>query len=226
MTEVLNNIPFKFDADNIMKVMRVRRANSLTGQVVREIAGQISSIARPKAAYTMSWVENKGEDSVQIDGVSFVSKVLRKNLDAVERVFPYVATCGTEVESLAFPGDAMKAYWLDAIKMTLVGMASAYLTDHLKKRFALGQTAHMNPGSLADWPLTQQRKLFSLLGDVEKLIGVRLTESSVMYPLKSVSGIIFPTEVRFESCQLCPREKCPGRRMAYSSEMAREYLGK
>jgi len=34
-------------------------------------------------------------------------------------------------------------------------------------------------------------------------------------PVKSVSGIMFPTEMSFESCGLCPREVCPGRRAAY-----------
>jgi len=34
------------------------------------------------------------EDSVIIGGVLFKSKVLRKHLDKVERVFPYVVTIG------------------------------------------------------------------------------------------------------------------------------------
>ena len=70
----------------------------------------------------------------------------------------------------------------------------------------------MNPGPLKDWPLGEQRQLFFLFGDVKQAIGVELTESFLMYPVKSVSGIIFPTEVNYENCQLCPRENCPGRR--------------
>jgi hypothetical protein len=148
---------------------------------------------------------------------------MRKNLDAVERVFPYVATCGTEVESISYPDDVRKAFYLDAVKTVLVGLANQHLTAYLKRRFALGQTAHMNPGSLPDWPVTEQRKLFSLLGDVEESVGVRLTEGSMMYPMKSTSGILFPTEVRFESCQLCPREQCIGRRAPYDPELVKKY---
>ena len=73
----------------------------------------------------------------------------------------------------------------------------------------------MSPGSLADWPLEQQRALFAVLGDTEGLIGVRLAESCLMIPTKSVSGMRFPTETSFESCQLCPRAVCPGRRAPY-----------
>ena len=77
----------------------------------------------------------------------------------------------------------------------------------------------MTPGSLKDWPLTEQRPLFKLLGDVEGEIGVRLMDSLMMYPKQSASGIIFPTEVRYENCQLCPMENCPGRRAVYDKNL-------
>ena len=77
----------------------------------------------------------------------------------------------------------------------------------------------MNPGSLADWPLEQQAELFEVLGDVRGAVGVELTESCLMIPIKSVSGIRFSTEVQFENCQLCPRDVCPGRRAPYDPEL-------
>ena len=36
------------------------------------------------------------EDSVVVDGITFKSRVLRVNLEQTHRVFPYLATCGTE----------------------------------------------------------------------------------------------------------------------------------
>ena len=80
----------------------------------------------------------------------------------------------------------------------------------------------MAPGSLADWPITQQQQLFSLFGDVEAKIGVRLTDSFLMLPMKSVSGVYFPTETSFESCRLCPRKVCPGRRAPYDPKLWEE----
>jgi hypothetical protein len=76
----------------------------------------------------------------------------------------------------------------------------------------------MNPGSGdADvWPIQQQRELFSLLGDVQGELGVSLTESCLMVPNKTVSGLIFPTEIDFESCQVCKRKDCPNRRAPYA----------
>ncbi len=83
----------------------------------------------------------------------------------------------------------------------------------------------MAPGSgSADiWPITQQKELFLIFGDVESLIGVRLTDTYLMLPIKSVSGVIFQTETTFETCQLCPREACIGRRTEYKPDLVRKY---
>jgi hypothetical protein len=69
------------------------------------------------------------------------------------------------------------------------------------------------------WPIEQQRSLFALFGDVEALIGVALTESYLMLPTKSVSGVYFETDQSFISCQLCTREACPGRRAKYTGKV-------
>jgi hypothetical protein len=81
----------------------------------------------------------------------------------------------------------------------------------------------MSPGSLSDWPIEQQRPFFSLFDDVEEAIGVKLAKNLLMIPQKSISGIYFPTEVSFYSCQLCPRERCPSRQAGYDEKLAREY---
>ena len=82
-----------------------------------------------------------------------------------------------------------------------------------------GKTATMAPGSLSNWPLPQQRPLFDVLGDVQGIIGVELSDSFLMTPNKSVSGVRFPTEEGFASCQLCPREGCPNRRAPYDQTL-------
>jgi len=81
----------------------------------------------------------------------------------------------------------------------------------------------MSPGSLKDWAIEEQRSLFSILGDVESSIGVGLNETLVMIPNKSLSGIYFPTEIPFYSCQLCQREDCLARKAPYDETLAREY---
>ena len=83
----------------------------------------------------------------------------------------------------------------------------------------------MAPGSgSADiWPITQQKQLFSIFGNVEDLIGVKLTDKYLMIPIKSGSGIFFQTETTFETCQLCPREACIRRKATYDPDLVRKY---
>ena len=97
--------------------------------------------------------------------------------------------------------------------------ASAHAREYISSTYRPGDTSSMSPGSLSDWPITQQRQLFSLLGDVRGAIGVELTDSFLMVPIKSLSAMIFPTEANFESCRLCQREDCPGRRAPYDEHL-------
>ena len=225
--EVLTNIPFDLEPERVLRYMRLRNKNKNIEEMVQELIEIARPIAKPKAIYEVSYIDDRQGDTVTIDGVKFTGNVLRINLDPVERVFPYVATCGTELEEITIPSsDFMKTFCLDALKTVVVRTAVSHLSKHLTSYYALGEMSHMNPGSLDSWPITQQRQLFSIFGNVEEIIGVRLTESCVMVPTKSVSGVYFPTETRFESCQLCPRENCFGRRAEYDPELARQYREK
>jgi hypothetical protein len=100
-----------------------------------------------------------------------------------------------------------------------------YLADYVRDRHSLDHVAHMNPGEIEDWPLTEQKPLFALFAGAEKQIGVELSGSGVMKPVKSRSGILFPNATGFVSCLLCTQFKCPGRRAAYDPDLVKEYLG-
>jgi len=225
--EVLDNIPVDLDQQAVLQELRLRKRSMSIEKTVQELLELVRPIARPKALYQVAYVDSKSEDSVRIGGVEFTSRVLRINLDKVERAFPYVATCGTELDQIAVPSsDLLRYYCLDAIKVMILRTARSYLKDYLARTYALGQISAMSPGRLEDWPITQQELLFSILGDVENLIGVRLTDTFLMLPLKSLSGIYFPTEVTFESCQLCPRAVCSGRRAPYDPALVEKYAEK
>jgi hypothetical protein len=224
MIEVLTDIPFRLSLESFQEKSQLRRVTEEIEKDVNGLITLIHSVAKPKVVYRVSYVSHKNEDSLTVDGVKLTSRVLRMNLDEVGRVFPYVATCGTEADQIEVPpGDMMKAYYLDTLKEMALESAIRYLEDYLTKRYALGQISQMEPGSLDTWPITQQKELFSIVGNVEKLVGVRLTDRFLMIPLKSVSGIYFPTEIKFESCQLCQRERCPQRRAPFNSEVAEKY---
>lgn len=219
--EILTDIPFELNQSEFSARLRVEPDT----EDAAEFAGlleKVRALGNPKALYRESFVGGRGDDTVTIDGVTFTSRALRANLDGVERVFPYIATCGAELDLMDLPsGDFLWRFRLDAIKTTLLQFSINHLKAHLTRRYALGKTSAMSPGSgdLTVWRIQQQAQLFSLLGDVEDLIGVQLTRSFLMVPNKSVSGIRFPTEIDFRTCQLCHRAKCPSRAAPFDHEL-------
>lgn len=221
---LFTDIPFEVSSDDVIQAMKIRKVSPSLVRLVDELAAQARVVARPKALCRVSFIDGKTDNSVTIQGHVFSSSVLRRNLEGVERVFPFVATCGIELERLLENrNDVMASYCLDTIMMLAVQVARRHLERFLKQSYAIPQLSRMAPGSLPDWPIEEQRPLFALLGDVEAQIGVRLSEHYLMTPIKSVSGISFPTEVRFESCQLCSRPNCPGRRAPYDVALAESY---
>ncbi|MBN2301263.1 MAG: vitamin B12 dependent methionine synthase [Lentisphaerae bacterium] len=171
-------------------------------------------IGRPKAVYMESFVQSRGEETVTLEDRVFTSRMLRIKLDGVERVFPYVVTCGHEMDDVDLSsGDFVAQFWWDTIKEELLWSANDYFLKHIKKKYLLRKTMSMNPGSgdVDVWPIEQQGELFNILGDIKACIGVKLTDSFLMLPNKTVSGILFQAETDFATCQVCRREVCPSR---------------
>ena len=220
--EIFKDISITLQPEEIRKKLHMRQGSE--DDEVQSLIEAAQPLINVGAAYKVCYIEKKLEDAVEIDGIRFKSRVLRKNLDKVERVFPYVITIGDRLmEKARTFDDVLRQYYFDTIGIVALTAARKYFEDQLRSRYALGGMSRMSPGSLADWPIEEQRLLFSLLGDVEASIGVKLSVSLVMIPQKSISGIYFPTEISFYSCQLCPRKRCPSRQTDYNKEMAREY---
>jgi hypothetical protein len=210
---LLDRIPFELDAAAFAAQIRVAPDSDLA-PLLREFLDAALPCARPKAIFLDAFVERRDGDRVTVGNVTFASRVLAANLRSVHRLFPYVATCGHELDLVPIPrDDFVQQYWLDALKAAALRAAVTALHDYLASRFALTKASSMSPGSGdADiWPIQEQRPLFSLFGDTERLIGVRLTDSYLMVPNKTVSGIRFPSEVDFRTCRLCHRKNCPSR---------------
>jgi len=219
---ILDEIAYKPNLSALKKQLRIREGSSLEADLVA-LVEEAKAIARPKAMYRLVFVDEKRHDEVIIDGITLHSRILRVNLDTAQRAFVYIATCGRELQAWGEQQtDIVAQFWADTIKQDALGPAMGALNAHLKTCYKLGKTSAMSPGRLANWPIREQRPLFSLLGDPETAIGVHLTESFLMIPNKSVSGIRYPTEESFESCQLCPREGCPNRKAAYEPELYRQ----
>jgi len=163
-----------------------------------------------------------------IDEVIHLLRILRYIIELVgmhEVDYPLISTIGRELDELSAPaGDMWQRLCLDTIKTIVLISGIEYLSGYLRDRYSLEGIAYMNPGEIDDFPISQQRPLFSLFSGAEKQIGVTLTKGGAMKPIKSRSGILFPDNTGFLSCRLCTQPRCPGRRAAYEPELLKEFM--
>jgi hypothetical protein len=213
--ETFRHIPLALDLVEICARLRFdpQRAGF---ESLDELIGQAQGLVGPRGVYDVAYVGERGEGTIEVAGVIFDSPILRKNLETTNKVFPYIITVGPELErAAAEQGDLLRQFYLEEIANLALEQAAAWLSARLEERHGLGPLSSMSPGSLEDWPITEQPKLFSIFGDTERLVGVRLTDSMLMLPRKSISGILFPSEEGFIACQLCERERCSGRKAPF-----------
>jgi hypothetical protein len=216
---VLGKIDTRLDRDRLISQLRVKGRGRLMGELLDYIES-VEQRAQPKAIILPVTVQPKGGDFVIINGFEFHSRVLRVNLEKAVLAFAVVATAGHELEEWAKTiDDLLYRYWADHLSEAVLSVAVDFAETEIRRRFALKTVSWMTPGSLDDWPLFEQKKLFSLVGKEAADIGVSLSESIVMRPLKSLSGIVFPATEKFYSCQLCKKETCLKRRAPYDSKL-------
>ena len=104
---------------------------------------------------------------------------------------------------------------VDAVASELVEAAMNHIQDRLAETVgADGRhiTNRFSPGYCC-WPVSEQHKLFSLLP--RGFCGITLTESALMLPIKSVSGIIgigHNVSKMDYPCKLCDMRDCIYRR--------------
>ena len=220
--EKLQNISVRLSLAEIGQRLHMTQDDHLNSlQPLVDIA---QKLIEPKAVYAICFIDEKLRDAIVVHGLTLKSRVMRKNLDRVERIFPFVITLGSKLgEKQNASSDLLENFYLDTIGNVALNSARKQLKRHLQSKYALDKMASMAPGSLPDWPIEEQVPLFKLLGDVETAIGVKLNTSLLMIPSKSISGVYFPTEKSFFSCQLCPRERCESRKAKYDEKLAGEY---
>ena len=143
-------------------------------------------------------------------------------MEKCARAFAYVATCGTELADVDYEGDEELRRALLAVCVDAMNAAMRKLTGELTARYRLGNTAVLNPGSLPEWPLADQDKIFAMLGDLTGDVGVTLGANHFMTPLASGSGLLFETEQDYQNCTYCTNLKCVIRRAPYDPEKAAE----
>jgi hypothetical protein len=219
MFKVFKDIEFKVNYEELYKRLKIRKRERFADKI-NSLVEESRDIVKPKGIYKVAYIDEKGEDFIIVDGVKLSSKILRKNVDKVNKVFVFLVTCGEEVADWASnKTDLLDDFIADAIQEYACRLASNVLITEIDNKYKLENPSTMNPGSLGDWPIEQQKPLFEILEGKNKDISTTLTDSFLMQPTKSVSGIRFSSDVAFCNCEMCPRENCPTRMADYVEPM-------
>lgn len=209
----IENAPLSFDLRALGRKLRIQDGQTAIIKRLEKLAKQVQDVARPKAVARLNALEVVDEEHVRVGNVTFTSALLREKMGERGRVFPYLATEGTELaqwgQSLSSSLDLVFA---GALRQAVVKSYETLLEETVTQQFGMKQVSAMNPGSLRAWPLTQQEQLFQVLSPFPDKLGVTLLSTFLMEPAYSVSGIFFQTDTKYYNCQLCPRENCPNRK--------------
>jgi len=90
----LDNIQINLDFEAVSRRLHLKRDNDLKN--LHALVDAAHHMIEPKVLYEVKYIEEKLDNGVVVDGRRLISDVLRKNLDQVERVFPFVITIGNK----------------------------------------------------------------------------------------------------------------------------------
>lgn len=144
-----------------------------------------------------------------------IGKIIERQLKGAEAYAFFICTAGVEYEAfqerLKKEGDMVRVFIADALGSVIAEKAADQMEQSLQENIdKLGwhHTNRFSPG-YCGWHVSQQQLLFPLFKG--ETCGVKLTESSLMVPIKSVSGIIgLGPNVRHldYTCGLCDFKQC------------------
>ncbi|MBN2453638.1 MAG: hypothetical protein JXB40_05185 [Candidatus Omnitrophica bacterium] len=180
-------------------------------------------IALPIAMTLLKKIVSIGNGSIKVEGGATLSgSSLAAFLNGAEYISLFLVTIGPAIEKeasvLMAGGDTLSGYMLDRTGSFAVESLAENLEDRLRKEYgAKNKSVSMrfSPG-YCDWPIQEQSILDKLI-DFSK-INVRLTESLMMVPKKSISGLvgIGPKGLFSKAgsqCAICNSKDCGYRRI-------------
>ena len=149
-----------------------------------------------------------------------MGKIIPRQLCGAEAYTLFICTSGGALEDyqqrLMAAGDMVRVFIADALGSVIAEKTADRMEEHLQQsidKLGWRHTNRFSPG-YCGWHVSQQQLLFPLFQG--HTCGVRLTDSSLMVPIKSVSGIIGVGEKvrRLDyTCGLCDFKQCYKRKL-------------
>jgi hypothetical protein len=187
-------------------------------EIIDDILSQLPKYCEIQAGYRLLDIKKSQErnDGLYVGGKFFkVQKIVASQLRNSEKAALFICTIGSAMETwakkLSAEGDTALGYIVDTIASVTEEQTTDVLHDHIGNQMrmqGLNITNRYSPG-YCDWSVSEQHLLFSFLP--ENFCGITLTESALMVPIKSVSGIIGigKTVKRTDyTCDICGMKDC------------------
>lgn len=208
------------DKDRINNVIGYTNGNT-HGHFDNFIDNAVSTLSnhiKVKSGYRVVDIKTSPDDKcgVYANGIFLtLDKIVAAQLRKASAAAIFLCTIGPEMENwsrkLLSEGESVYGYIANTVASQAVEDAADLLHDHIGQKMhtqGLNITNRYSPG-YCNWPVTEQHLLFSLLPD--NFCGVRLTESALMMPIKSISGIIgIGKKVKYTEylCDRCNIKDC------------------
>ena len=179
--------------------------DEVTKAELTQIVNQVSQWLRPRFSYFV----------VSVQPAFDMGKIILRQLRGSEAYALFVCTAGVEYEAyqqqLKEQGDMVRVFIADALGSVIAEKCADQMEIALQEsidKLGWKHTNRFSPG-YCGWHVSQQQLLFPLFQG--HTCGVTLTDTSLMVPIKSVSGIIgLGANVRKldYTCGLCDFKQC------------------
>lgn len=190
---------------------------------VQDILHEIKAFLRPEFCFYIGKAVLDEENNIlKLSGRTMgIGKIITPQLRGSSLYAFFVCTAGVAFqqyqEKLKVEGDIVREFAANAIGSVIAEKTAdameRELEAFLKDKPELQHTNRFSPG-YCGWHVREQKLLFATF-PMENPCGVRLTDSCLMLPIKSVSGVIGVGEKVRKldyTCGLCDYAKCYKRR--------------
>ena len=212
-----------FDRDEAVRYLGYRGGAQPDGAVEQRLlhcAARLQATVQPRSVFRRFTLTQTGTDTLTIADVTIHSSNLARNLRGCTGVYLMAATLGIGADRLIARASAVRMSDAVLYQAAAAAMIETYcdeVNDTIKaaaSREGLFCRPRFSPG-YGDFSIEHQRD-FSRLLDTPRAIGLTVTESCLLAPVKSVTAMIgltdSPQPCHRKGCEECDKIDCAFRR--------------
>ena len=184
-------------------------------EIIEEVLEKAGDLPNIKGEYKTFYPVRLSENSEELilPGKSLsIGKKIGTELSGINSVALFLCTAGPEIQAwskdLLDKGDPTTSYIVDVVGSEIAEAVAEKIHDDLEIEMndkGLSVTTRFSPG-YCGWDVVEQHLIFP-----KNFCGIRLTDSALMDPIKSISGIIGigkNVQKREYPCNFCDQKDC------------------